>query len=129
MDPAAEQYVPKIHPATRPVEPEDPMTLYATPVAGDPEVMLQCLAQEYAWLGWGAEEILGLFHDSFYPALNELLRAYGEDGIRERLTAVLGPMGVFRFTGAVRDDPEPELIQLGIRGQGKPEGTNHAAGV
>jgi hypothetical protein len=103
-------------------------------VEGDPDVLIRTLVREYAWMGWDAEQILGLFRDPFYPALNELLRAYGEAGIRERLAAVLDPMGVFRITGVVRDDPEPvpaepERIELGIRRQGRPEGSSHAEGV
>jgi hypothetical protein len=115
MSTPAERYVPKIHPATRPVEAEDPFELFATPLAGDPEVMLRCLVQEYAWMGWNTEQILGLFRNPFYPALYGLLRVYGETGIRTRVAAVLNSVGVFRFDGSVVEEPaEPELIQLGI---------------
>jgi hypothetical protein len=119
MATAPDRFVPKVHPATRPVEPEDPLTLYATPVAGDPEVMLQCLVQEYAWLGWGLEQILGLFRDPCYPALHRLWQVYGEAGIRERIAPLLAQTGVFRFKETVREDPEteeemPDLIELGI---------------
>ena len=112
--------VPKVHPATRPVEPEDPMTLHATPVRGDPEVMLRCLVEEYARMGWNGEQILGLFRDPFYPMLNGLLGIYGEAGIRDRIAAVLDQTGIFCCEGTARDEPEPtemepELIQLGIR--------------
>jgi hypothetical protein len=119
MATAPDRFVPKVHPATRPVEPEDPLTLYATPVTGDPEVMLQCLVQEYAWLGWGPEQILGLFRDPYYPALHQLWLVYGEAGIRERIAPLLAQTGVFRFQETVREDPEteedrPDLIELGI---------------
>jgi hypothetical protein len=133
------RYVPKIHPVTRAVEPEDPMTLCATPVAGDPEVMLRCVAQEYGWMGMGIEEILGLFRDPGYPALHALLCFYGEAGLRERLDTALRQTGVFHFRTTVREGPEPEqpgLIQLGIRtrpqpevpARQKPEGSSHAEG-
>jgi hypothetical protein len=120
MVPEAERFVPKVHPATRPVEPDDPLTLHATAVAGDPEVMLHCLAQEYAWMGWNAEDILRLFRDPFYPALHSLWCLYGEAGLRERLTAVLRQTGILRLDETLRDEPEqaeeePELIQLGIQ--------------
>jgi hypothetical protein len=117
-----ERWAPKVHPTTRAVEAEDPMELHATAAPGDPEVLLRCLVQEYAWMGWGVEQILGLFRDPFYPALNELLRAYGEAGIRERVMALLGRMGVLRFRAVEAEPPpageeeehQPELIQLGI---------------
>jgi hypothetical protein len=122
MPVSSERWAPKVHPATRAVEAEDPMELHATAAPGDPEVLLRCLVQEYAWMGWGVEQILGLFRDPFYPALNELLRAYGEAGIRERVTALLGRMGVLRFHAVEAPPPGPEeegargpeLIQLGF---------------
>jgi hypothetical protein len=132
----AERFVPKVHPATRPVEPEDPLTLYATPVAGDPEVMLQCLVQEYAWMGWDAEEILRLFRDPCYPALHALWCLFGEAGLRERVATVLKQTGTWRSDVDVREEPEPieeepELIQLGIH-RPQPEalkGESYAAGL
>src|SRR5579885_463659 len=118
---ADEQFVPKVHPATRPIQPEDPFTLNATAVNGDPEWMLRCLVQEYAWMGWDAEQILARFRDPFYPALNALWHHYGEAGIRERVAALVRKSGVFHFAVTVREAPEPEdeedggLIQLNIR--------------
>jgi hypothetical protein len=121
MNAEKERFVPKVHPATRNVAPDDPMTLHATPVAGDPEVMLRCVVQEYAWMGWDAERIVSLFQHPFYPALNSLLQFYGEAGIRERVWAVLGRSGVLRFTESMREEPEPvehddgpELVPLRI---------------
>ncbi len=129
-----ERLVPKVHPATRPVEADDPLAPCATAVGGDPEVMLECLVQEYAWMGWDVSHILRLFGDPGYPALNGLLDHYGADGVRRRVAAVLARMGVFRVSGTVRDDPEPEddepeLIQLGTRRVLAPKGDSHAQGV
>jgi hypothetical protein len=116
---APERFVPKVHPATRPVEADDPMTLHAAEVDGDPELMLQCVVQEYAWMGWDAVQILSLFRDPAYPALRRLLEHYGETGVRERIEALLGLMGVFRYDVTLNEEPEPaesepELIQLGV---------------
>jgi hypothetical protein len=142
MVPEAERFAPKVHPATRPVEPEDPLTLHATAVAGDPEVMLHCLVQEYASMGWDAEEILRLFRDPFYPALHSLWCFYGEAGLRERLIAVFEQTATFHLDEAVREEAElveaePELVQLGIRARpSEPanytkhtNGESHAAGL
>jgi hypothetical protein len=129
-------YVPKIHPVTRAVEPDDPMFLQATLVEGDPEVMLRCLVQEYAWMGWGTQQILGLFRDPNYPVLNSLLAFYGAAAIQERVMTVLGKTGVFCCDATVREEPEPaedepELIQLGIRIQPPTplKGDGHAEGL
>jgi hypothetical protein len=89
------------------------MTLHATAVLGDPAVMMECLIQEYAGMGWGAEPILGLFQDPAYPALHGLWLAWGERAIRERVHGILARSGVLRFTGSVNDDPSPELVEVG----------------
>jgi hypothetical protein len=124
MNEMNERFVPKIHPATREIARDDPMTLHATTVAGDPEVMLRCVVQEYAWMGWDNEQIFALFQQPFYPALNALREYYGEAGIRERISRVLGRSGVFRFAETVNeaatigDEPQaedgPELFQIRI---------------
>jgi hypothetical protein len=103
------------------VEPADPMELMATPVQGDPEVMLQCIVQEFAWMGWNAEQLLELFGSPAYPVLNQLREHYGAEEVRQRIQALLGRSGVFRFRETIAPDPEPEeddepeLIQLSIR--------------
>jgi hypothetical protein len=110
--------VPKVHPATRPAEVEDPFMLHANPVPGDPEVMLRCLVQEYAWMGWGADEIIGLFRDPSYPALNELWHGQGGEWVCRRVAALVGETGVYRVSGTVVDGPEEDeeedLIELGL---------------
>jgi len=113
------QYVPKVHPATRSVEADDPMMLFACPTGGDPALMIQCLVQEYAWMGLDGQAIMRLFHDSEYPALNALLAHYGEDWIRARVRNILAATGVLRFSGTVIDEADEmadksELIELGI---------------
>jgi hypothetical protein len=110
--------VPKVHPLTREVEPDDPMELVANPVQGDPEVMLQCLVQEFAWMGWDADQLLQLFHSPEYPVLNQLLAHYGPEQVRRRVESLLAETGVFRFQARVEEAPEldeddePDLIQI-----------------
>jgi hypothetical protein len=109
------RFVPKVHPATRPVEPEDPYTLHATAVEGNPEVLVRAVVQEYAWIGWDVDEIAALFRDPFYPLLHSLWRALGEAGIRARLDAAFQQFGVFRFQSRIVEAPEeiePELVQI-----------------
>ena len=115
-------WVPKVHPLTRAVESEDPLELVATPVAGDPDIMLECLVQEFAWMGWDAGQLLELFRSPLYPVLNQLLGAHGEAEVRRRIASVLARSGVFRITAVVDEEPEPddepELIQISIRKRG-----------
>jgi len=127
MESSAERFVPKVHPASREVMADDPMTLWATPVAGDPDLLIRAVVQEYAWMGWDAEQIAALFRDPFYPMLHGLRHLLGEAGVRERIDAVFGHCGVFRFRSTVREAPDdaddaPELVQIGL---GRPEGVRH----
>jgi hypothetical protein len=84
------------------------MELVATPVQGDPALMLQCLVQEFAGMGWDVETLMALFHSPDYPVLNQLLAYYGEEVVRERVGALLDELGVFRVHEVIAPDPEPE---------------------
>jgi hypothetical protein len=119
MNPVTLALVPKVHPLTRDVEPEDPMELVATRVRGDPDVMLECMVQEFAWMGWDEGQLLELFRSPEYPVLNQLLAHFGEAAIRTRVGAQLDQMGVFHVSETIAPDPEPEeehepeLIEVG----------------
>jgi hypothetical protein len=129
MDTLSANLVPKVHPATREVLPDDPMDLHATPVAGDPEVMIRAVVQEFAGMGWEVHDILRLFRDPFYPLLHGLWLALGEDGIRERVGSVVQRYGVYRFRTSIQEAPElpePELVQIGPKGPG---GSRHGHGL
>jgi hypothetical protein len=127
------RFVPKVHPASRTVEAEDPLSLHATSLEGDPELMLYCVVQEYAWMGWGSEQILSLFRNPFYPALRELWDRYGEANLRERIAGLIQQTGIFHFQVTIREEPEPkpeeaepELVELGIPAQWRTKGGDHA---
>jgi hypothetical protein len=97
------------------------MELVATPVQGDPQVMLECFVQEFAWMGWDTNQLMDLFRDPGYPVLNQLMEHYGEESIRRRIQSLLGST-VFRFSERIVEEPEPEesheseVIQLSVRG-------------
>ena len=114
MAESSDNFVPKLHPATRPVEPEDPMNLFAVEVPGDPELMLRMLVEEYARIGWGLEELLRLFRDPFYVAAHGLWLHYGEDELRRRLTALLSRVGVLRVKTTVSSPPAEQLVQINL---------------
>jgi hypothetical protein len=132
MTSESSRFMPKVHPASRPVEAEDPFSLHANVLAGDPELMLQCVVEEYAWMGWSSEQILELFHNPFYPVLYELGRWFGKDELRRRLDGLMRPSGMFPFHVVMHEElgPEPEgveeeLLQLGLPTR-RPEGSDHA---
>jgi hypothetical protein len=109
-----DNFVPKVHPATRPVEPDDPMNLFAVEVPGDPELMLRLLVEEYARMGWGLDALLGLFRDPFYVAAHGLWLHYGEEELRRRLAAMLSRVGVVRTRTTTRDPASEQLVQIDL---------------
>lgn len=107
------QFVPKVHPASRAVLPEDPMSIHATAVPGDPELMLRAVVQEFGGMGWDFDQILSLFHDPFYPVLQGLGQALGDAEIRRRIAAILEQYGVYRFQCNIQEAPEePEVVPI-----------------
>ncbi|MBX7105762.1 MAG: hypothetical protein K1X57_16890 [Gemmataceae bacterium] len=119
-----ERFVPKVHPATREVEAEDPLELIANPAPGDPDVMLNCMIQEFAWQGYDAAQLLRLFLNPEYPVLNQLLDCYGLEEVRRRIDETLTGFDAFSVHAVIAETPDPEdddhndLIQLTVRGCG-----------
>ncbi len=100
-------------------EQDDPMELCGVQCDGDPGYMIDCLAEEYARIGWPAEKILQLFESPFYPVLHSMLAGIGRDAIRQRIEQVAGRCGVFR--ARTLEAPEPaELVTIAPLGEGGP---------
>jgi len=76
-------------------EPEDPLELVGVQMHEGPddqalEEMAWCFIEEYARMGWNGERILKLFRNPFYRGPNQILRARGEEFIRERIETITG---------------------------------------
>lgn len=76
-------------------EPEDPLELVGVQMREGPdekalEEMALCFIEEYARMGWDGERILKLFRNSFYRGPNQILRARGEEFVRERIEKIIG---------------------------------------
>ena len=87
-------------PMDKPLESDDPMLLRGQPVTGDPQVMLECLVEEFASMGWDADRIEKLFDMPFFRATHGLAEHFGRDGVRSRIEATLNRCGVHRFETA-----------------------------
>jgi hypothetical protein len=116
----ADCLVPKVHPLAREAQPDDPVEIVASPVPGDPALMLECIVDEYAQIGWDANLLTALFRSPEYPVLNELLNFFGPEETRRRIDARLNEVGVFRVTETIAEDEsaeehEPELVPITIR--------------
>jgi hypothetical protein len=119
MEPTPDNFVPKVHPATRPVEPDDPMNLFAVEVPGDPELMLRLLVEEYARMGWGLDALVGLFRDPFYVAAHGLWLHYGEKELKRRLSDLLKRVGIVRTKTTLSAPPSERLVQIDLRAVAK----------
>ncbi len=120
----------KPHPASRAVEPEDPLELQGTAVPGDPEQMLEVLVEEFAQIGWTSEQILHLADNPFYQAFYGLKRLLGDEAFRRTVRSVLGRCGVMRTVAHEQLCPvQPQLTQLivapGLRDPIHPNGADH----
>jgi hypothetical protein len=93
------------------VEADDPMELQGIQFDGDPGYMIDCVVEEYARIGWPAEEILGLFESPGYPVLRLLLESRGKEGIRRSIERVVARCGIFR-SRTVEAPEEPHLVTI-----------------
>ncbi len=106
--------VPKVHPASREVLPEDPMDLKGFEVPGDPDLMMRLLVEDYARMGWNADAIVALANDPNYQVFHGLLRMFGEDEFRRRVADVIGRCGVMRVKTTERESPPTQLVQIDL---------------
>ncbi len=103
------------HGSHKQTEPSDPLALVGTRVVGaNVDQLLCCFIEEYAAMGFGAEEILELFRQPQYASIHPAYLRLGEEAVRARISAVLEECGVFRV--AVRHAESaaepPKLVQI-----------------
>jgi hypothetical protein len=108
--------VPKIHPASREILPDDPLEMYGIEIPGDPALMLRMLVEEYARIGWGVGEILQLARDPNYQAFYGLRQAYGEEDLTRRIREILSRCGVIRVKEAETKPLSECLVQIELPG-------------
>jgi hypothetical protein len=77
------------------VEPEDPFERVGVSYPSDPEVdryTARCIVEEYAMIGFGADDVRDLFTSPNYAALYSLYRRYGDEFVDESIANVF-PVG------------------------------------
>ena len=77
-------------------EANDPMELVCEAIPGDPLFLAQCVIEEFALIGYGAEDLVTLFRQPVYPMLNNILRKEGEVFVRNLIDQVLGEWGTLK---------------------------------
>lgn len=103
------------HGSRKQAEPSDPLALVGTKVpGGDVDELLRCFIEEYAAMGFDAQEILELFGQPQYAAIHPAYLRLGEEAVRAKIVAVLEECGVFRATvrNAESATEPPKLVQI-----------------
>ncbi len=72
------------------------MQMRADFVAGDQRVMLQCLIEVFAHMGWDENQIARMFENPFFLASHGLTKRFGRAAVRECIRQTLQRCGVFR---------------------------------
>lgn len=80
----------------KPADSDDPLQMHAEPVSGDQGVMLECLIEEFARMGWNAQQIAQLFEDPFFLASHSLANRLGRNAVNECIERTLRRCGVLR---------------------------------
>ena len=72
------------------------MHMQAASVTGDQRVMLECLIEEFARMGWDEHQIARLFENPFFLASHGLAKQFGRQTVRTCIAQTLQRCGVFR---------------------------------
>ena len=98
----------RTHPKDRAPQADDPMEISGIEIEGDPQVMLQCIVEEFARMGCDAEDILRMFDDPFFQGPYGINLAFGRQYIRRYVTSMLKQSGVMRVR-VIEQPPEEDL--------------------
>jgi hypothetical protein len=82
--------------------------------------MLECLLQEFAWMGYDASQLEALFHHAGYPLLGQLRELLGDDVVREQILNLRNRWGTLKFQEAIaepEEELEPDVFQIEWTGQ------------
>ena len=74
-------------------DPDDPLELVYKTIPGDPVFLARCIIEEFASIGYDAEDLFTLFREPVYPVLNGILAAEGEARVRGLVGQVLTQHG------------------------------------
>lgn len=86
-------------------EANDPMELVCETIPGETAFLARCVIEEFALIGYGAEDLFTLFREPVYPMLNNILRKEGEAFVRSVIDEVLAGCGTLRVkTEIVRSE-------------------------
>lgn len=94
-------------------EATDPLDLVGTVVpGGDVDFLARCFVEEFAAIGYDADQIFELFRQPQYVGVHPVYRAKGEEGVRHLIGEVLAECGVFRVSESITEEPPPRRSKL-----------------
>jgi hypothetical protein len=77
-------------------EPSNPLEFTGTEVAGELQFLARCLIEEYARLGYNADDLFLLFNQPSYQVTNQVLTSQGEPWVRRLIDEVLAEIHSIR---------------------------------
>ncbi len=77
-------------------EANDPMELVCETIPGETAFLARCVIEEFALIGYGAEDLFTLFREPVYPMLNNILRKEGEAFVCNLIGQVLVECGTLK---------------------------------
>jgi hypothetical protein len=108
------------HPRDRAIQADDPMMLEPVEIDGDPEIMIDCLIEEFARMGWDTPTIVRMFDDPFYEGPYRARQLYTAEAFAARVRRVLARCGTMRvrLVECAHDQgPEEKPVVLTLRGR------------
>ena len=78
------------------VEPDDPFEMVGVSYPSDPgvdRITARCIVEEYALIGFGADDVRRLFMSPNYAALYALFQRYGDEFVDESIATVFPTKG------------------------------------
>lgn len=72
------------------------MQMHAESASGDQRLMLECLIEEFARMGWDGDQIARMFETPFFLASHGLEKRFGREAVRGCIAQTLQRCGVFR---------------------------------
>ena len=107
------------HPRDRAMQADDPMMLEPVELDGDPEIMIDCLIEEFARMGWDMPTIVRMFDDPFYEGPHRARQLYRADAFEKRVRRVLARCGTMRvrLVEIADDQPQEKPVTLTMRGR------------
>ncbi len=87
-----------VDPAKKECDPDDPMEFNGVALPGNSmEAMAGCFVEEFIMMGYTDEQLLKMFRDPFYVAVNMVYKEKGEAFVTALIQQARSKLGTFRF--------------------------------